>query len=66
MVFIYEYFITIGEEAKYFWGRKLNGAGAIFFMNRYLPLTVYMLEFVSYASISDLVCCLDESYLAHT
>ncbi|KAI1783013.1 hypothetical protein LXA43DRAFT_1103123 [Ganoderma leucocontextum] len=39
VVFIYEYFITIGEEAKYFWNRKLTGASALFFLNRYVPLT---------------------------
>ncbi|KAM5541388.1 hypothetical protein V8D89_004942 [Ganoderma adspersum] len=35
----YEYFITISEEVKYFWKRKLTGASILFFLNRYLPLT---------------------------
>lgn len=53
MVFIWEYFITISEEAKYFWKRKLTGASAIFFLNRYVPLTLYVLDFAGYASMSD-------------
>ncbi|KAM5536328.1 hypothetical protein V8D89_010020 [Ganoderma adspersum] len=53
IVFIYEYFLTISEEAKYFWTRKFTGAGAVFFLNRYVPLTLYALEFASYASMLD-------------
>lgn len=55
VVFIYEYLITIGEEAKYFWKQKSTGASALFFLNRYVPLTLYVLGFVGYASMSDQV-----------
>ncbi|KAI1783681.1 hypothetical protein LXA43DRAFT_1067438 [Ganoderma leucocontextum] len=53
VVFIYEYFTTISEEAKYFWNRKLTGASALFFLNRYVPLLGYTLSFAGYASMSD-------------
>ncbi len=56
VLFIYEYFITIGEEVKYFWARKWTGASALFFLNRYVPFTLYVMEFASYASMSDQVC----------
>ena len=56
MVFIYEYLITISEEAKYFWKRKLTGASAVFLLNRYVPLTLHVLELASFASLSDQVC----------
>ncbi|KAM5541391.1 hypothetical protein V8D89_004945 [Ganoderma adspersum] len=53
VVFMYEYFITVGEEAKYFWKHKVTGASAIFFLNRYIPLTFYALDFTGFASMSD-------------
>lgn len=52
---MYEYFITLGEEAKYFWKRKVTGASAIFFLNRYILLIFYALGFTGYASLSDQV-----------
>lgn len=55
VLLIYEYLITIGEEAKYFWKRKSTGASAIFFLNRYVPLTFNVLGFASYAFMSDQV-----------
>ena len=55
VVFMYEYFITLGEEAKYFWKRKVTGASAIFFLNRYILLIFYALVFTGYASFSDQV-----------
>ncbi|KAI1783674.1 hypothetical protein LXA43DRAFT_1067435 [Ganoderma leucocontextum] len=56
VVFIYEYFITVSEEAKYFWNRKMTGASTLFFLNRYVPLTWYALQLASYASMSNQLC----------
>ena len=56
MIFIYEYCITIGEEAKYFWKQNFTGASALFFLNRYVLLTLYILGFVNNAFTSDEVC----------
>ena len=55
VVFIYEYLITIGSETQYFWGRKKTGATVLFFLNRYASLVWYVLQFASYANMSDSV-----------
>lgn len=34
----YEYFITLDDEVKFFWGRKRGAITILFFVNRYLPL----------------------------
>ena len=57
VIFIYEYFITLSTEVKYFWGRKLTGATALFFLNRYVPLILNVLGMISFATMSDKVCC---------
>lgn len=56
VVLFYEYFLTLGDEAKYFWNGKFTGASAIFFFNRYIPLTLNMVGLTDYASMSDKVC----------
>ena len=33
----FEYFLTFDQEVRLFWGKKLTGAVALFFANRYLP-----------------------------
>ena len=37
---VYEYMITLGREVQLFWRRKLTGAAALFYLNRYLSLVV--------------------------
>ncbi|EJF58084.1 hypothetical protein BD309DRAFT_865887, partial [Dichomitus squalens] len=50
---IYEYLITIADEAQYFWKGKPTGATVLFFLNRYVSLCWYVVQFASYASVSD-------------
>ncbi|KAM5541383.1 hypothetical protein V8D89_004937 [Ganoderma adspersum] len=56
VVLIYEYFLTIDEEVKYFWKRKFTGASAVFFLNRYIPLTSNLLAFTGFAPMSNKTC----------
>lgn len=35
---IYDYFVTLEAEVERIWSRKLGGATALFFLNRYVPL----------------------------
>ncbi|KAH9939062.1 uncharacterized protein BXZ73DRAFT_29522, partial [Epithele typhae] len=49
----YEYLITFGQEVELFWGRKINGASVLFFVNRYVVLTVYLLNTSGFAKMSD-------------
>lgn len=34
----YEYLLTLDDEVKFFWGRKLNSVTILFLFNRYFPL----------------------------
>ena len=40
---LFEYFVTLGQETKLFWGKKLTGAVALFLANRYTTIiyTIY-------------------------
>ena len=40
----YEYFITFGLEVELFWKRKVALASVLFFMNRYVPFIVNMMN----------------------
>ncbi|KAH9931753.1 hypothetical protein B0H21DRAFT_761027 [Amylocystis lapponica] len=37
-LFYYEYLITISQEVKLIWGRKITGVTVLFMLNRYLSL----------------------------
>ncbi|KAI0929484.1 hypothetical protein AcW1_009977 [Taiwanofungus camphoratus] len=37
---LYEYLITIGQEAKFFWGSKVTGGVIIFYLNRCIMLAL--------------------------
>ncbi|TBU28823.1 hypothetical protein BD309DRAFT_861308 [Dichomitus squalens] len=52
-LFVYEYIITFGYEAKYFWGRKINGAAILLYLNRYISLLLYLLDMLSAITLSD-------------
>ena len=34
----FEYFLTFDQEVRLFWGKKLTGAVALFFVNRYTTI----------------------------
>ena len=58
----YEYLLTFGSEATFFWKpRRFNGAMILFLLNRYLTLTVQILNWVPY-SLPFQVRCLASGY----
>ncbi|TBU37965.1 hypothetical protein BD309DRAFT_875354, partial [Dichomitus squalens] len=45
-LFVYDFLITFGDEVNLFWlPRRLNGPSILFFLNRYLALTVQLYGF---------------------
>ena len=42
----YEYFITLGDEVKYFWKRRSLGPSVLFYMNRYLNLVLSIYQLI--------------------
>ncbi|KAI0640683.1 hypothetical protein C8Q79DRAFT_881028, partial [Trametes meyenii] len=53
---LFDFFITLDEEVRLFWKRKLSGASMLFFIVRYWALFNYeLLVFIGYASFSDAV-----------
>ena len=58
----YEYLLTFGSEATFFWKpRRFNGAMILFLLNRYLTLTVQILNWGPY-SLPFQVRCLASGY----
>ncbi|KAI0681955.1 hypothetical protein C8T65DRAFT_549747, partial [Cerioporus squamosus] len=57
VIVMYEYCITIGQEVRLFWGKKITGAAVLFFFNRYLVL-LYNIDILANSNIqvSDAVC----------
>ncbi|KAI0738681.1 hypothetical protein C8Q80DRAFT_1275643 [Daedaleopsis nitida] len=52
-LWVYEYTITMDQEIGLFWKRKLSGATALFFTNRYLVLLITIYGLVEYIPMSD-------------
>ncbi|KAI0676161.1 hypothetical protein C8Q78DRAFT_1075089 [Trametes maxima] len=51
---LFDFFVTLDEEVRLFWKRKLSGASVLFFIVRYWALFNYeLLVFIGYASFSD-------------
>lgn len=38
----YDYILTVRQEARLFWKRKVNASSILFFSNRYLALVYYV------------------------
>ncbi len=49
VVFIYDSFLTFNREVACFWTRKRTGAAFLFFANKSLHITVYILFMVELA-----------------
>ena len=49
----YDYFITLDEEVKLFWNRKLSVASALFLINRYLVLILRLCNLIGFAPMPD-------------
>ena len=45
VLIFFEYVLTIDQEVRSFWGKKLTGAVALFFANRYTTImyTIYLM-----------------------
>ncbi|RDX51355.1 hypothetical protein OH76DRAFT_1401672 [Lentinus brumalis] len=56
--FCWEYCITFNDEVELFWKRGFSGATALFLVNRYVVLTVNILNLIGYATLSDQSCSL--------
>ena len=55
-VFVFwEYAITFSDEVEMFWKRRFSGASALFFVNRYVVLSVNILNLIGYATLPDRV-----------
>ena len=37
-LYIFDYFLTLADEVKYFWGKELSTASVLFYLSRYLVL----------------------------
>ncbi|KAI0765617.1 hypothetical protein BD413DRAFT_615530 [Trametes elegans] len=56
VLMIYGWLITLDQEVRMFWKRRITGASALFFLTRYTTLVAYsILAFVSLARVSDSV-----------
>ncbi|KAI0778846.1 hypothetical protein BD413DRAFT_119713 [Trametes elegans] len=49
----YEYLVTFDREVNLFWRRRFTGASVLFLLNRYLPLSVTILEACGFIKMSD-------------
>ena len=53
----YEYFLTVEDEIKFFWGRKISSVKVLFLFNRYFPLLANILVMVhNFALLPQKVC----------
>ncbi len=50
VILFYDAFITFDREVACFWTAKLNGASLLFFANRWITVTLYVMTLVSFAS----------------
>ncbi len=62
-LFLYDTVLTFDQEVAYFWTTKcIGGASLLFFANKWISMMVYVMEFVSFASLpSDKVSSLSPS-----
>ncbi|RDX40261.1 hypothetical protein OH76DRAFT_1423810 [Lentinus brumalis] len=60
VLFIYDTFITFDREVAYFWTAKpIGGASLLFFANRWISMTLYIMAPIGFASFtSDKSCSL--------
>ncbi|TFK92634.1 hypothetical protein K466DRAFT_443729, partial [Polyporus arcularius HHB13444] len=48
--FIYDTFITLDRELASFWTMKQSGAALLFFANKWISMTIYVMDLVGFAS----------------
>ncbi len=50
VLFIYDTFLTFDQEVAYFWtAKRIGGASLLFFSNKWISMTIYVMGLVSYA-----------------
>ena len=54
-ILVYDYAITFPSEVQLFWGRKPTGATLLFFTNRYLVLSFWIIDTATVGPVSDAV-----------
>ena len=54
-VFIYDAIITMGEEIRCFWGRKLTGAAVLFWLNKYMTALLFAWLLAGSLAVSEQV-----------
>ncbi|TFK91436.1 hypothetical protein K466DRAFT_482752, partial [Polyporus arcularius HHB13444] len=58
-IFIYDAFVTFDREVACFWPAERTGASLLFYANKWIALTSYVMIFVPYAPLpSDKVTSL--------
>ncbi len=64
VLFVYDTIITFDQEVAYFWtAKRIGGASLLFFANKWISLTVYVMLLVSFASFpSDKVSGLSSNH----
>ncbi len=51
VLFLYDSFLTFDREVAYFWTAKhISGGALLFFVNKWITMTVYVMSLVSFAS----------------
>ncbi|KAI0368913.1 hypothetical protein BV20DRAFT_1053672 [Pilatotrama ljubarskyi] len=55
VLLVFEYLITLDREVGLFWRRSFTGASSLFLLNRYLPLSVTILEACGFIKMPDRV-----------
>ena len=54
VLFLYDSVVTIGDEMRFIWGRRLTSAIVLFHLNKYLLILYYALLFVTFlGQLSD-------------
>ncbi|KAI0653570.1 hypothetical protein C8Q70DRAFT_1163726 [Cubamyces menziesii] len=48
---LYDYLLTLDMEVKFFWRQPLSAASVLFYLNRYLTLTVYILVAIEFSQV---------------
>ncbi|EJF57186.1 hypothetical protein DICSQDRAFT_174142 [Dichomitus squalens LYAD-421 SS1] len=52
VLYVYDYFITLGVEVEFFWNRSFSGAVLLFVGNRYLTLVNVVTDYLQLLPLS--------------
>ncbi|TFK91432.1 hypothetical protein K466DRAFT_452966, partial [Polyporus arcularius HHB13444] len=57
VLFIYDTFVTLDREVACFWTDQRTGASLLFFANKWISMTLYILVLVEFSSFPVCECC---------